>query len=392
MRGEASRIADRESRDSLAPKLRDTREDAWRIGNERFTITKVLDASIQLERALTDPSRPVADKVAVLKELLGDNAHPMTMEIMTDLVSRRWSRARDIANAVEDFGVDAMMYYADATDATLQVSIELSELHSALLNLPVVRAKLYDYQATSEARVKLFREVFSGKTLNKVTMRLAEHATCTLRRRRYLETIQWLINKFSRHMGESMVTVTTATPLKKEQIKRLVEVYSAKVGRQVHINSVVDPTVLGGMRIQVGDEVTDNTVVAQLQQLQRQIQTARRARRVRDADDRVRLTAEQIRARDALLVREGAQRIHPRQVDERHVRPRAAYAVAARDGHAREVARARIRPRKRVKERCFAAVGIAREREDHGRASLFRIAQPMRRQKAVDLYTRGMVK
>lgn len=273
MRGEASRIADRESRDSLAPKLRDTREDAWRIGNELFTITKVLDDSIQLERALTDPSRPVADKVAVLKELLGDNAHPMTMEIMTDLVSRRWSRARDIANAVEDFGVDTMMYYADATDATLQVSIELSELHSALLNLPVVRAKLYDYQATSEARVKLFREVFSGKTLNKVTMRLAEHATCNLRRRRYLETIQWLINKFSRHMGESMVTVTTATPLKKEQIKRLVEVYSAKVGRQVHINSVVDPTVLGGMRIQVGDEVTDNTVVAQLQNLHRKVQT-----------------------------------------------------------------------------------------------------------------------
>ena len=273
MRGEASRIADRESRDSLAPKLRDTREDAWRIGNELFTITKVLDDSIQLERALTDPSRPVADKVAVLKGLLGDNAHPMTMEIMTDLVSRRWSRARDIANAVEDFGVDAMMYYADATDATLQVSIELSELHSALLNLPVVRSKLYDCQATSEARVKLFREVFSGKTLNKVTMRLAEHATCNLRRRRYLETLQWLINKFSRHMGESMVTVTTATPLKKEQIERLVEVYSAKVGRQVHINSVVDPTVLGGMRIQVGDEVTDNTVVAQLQNLHRKVQT-----------------------------------------------------------------------------------------------------------------------
>ena len=273
MRGEASRISDRVSRDELAPKLRSTGKDAWRIGNELFTITKVLDDSIQLERALTDPSRPVADKVAVLKELLGDNAHPMTMEIMTDLVSRRWSRARDIANAVEDFGVDAMMYYADATDATLQVSIELSELHSALLNLPVVRAKLYDYQATSEARVKLFREVFSGKTLNKVTMRLAEHATCNLRRRRYLETIQWLINKFSRHMGESMVTVTTATPLKKEQIKRLVEVYSAKVGRQVHINSVVDPTVLGGMRIQMGDEVTDNTVVAQLQNLHRKVQT-----------------------------------------------------------------------------------------------------------------------
>lgn len=273
MRGEASRIADRESRDSLAPKLRDTHEDAWRIGNELFTITSALDNNIQLERALTDPSRPTADKVAVFKEMVGDQVHPMTTEIMTDLVSRRWSRARDIANAVEDFGVDAMMYYADATDSTLQVSIELSRLHSSLLNLPVVRSKLYDDQAPSEVRVKLFRELFGDKNLNKVTMRLAEHATCNLRRRRYLETIQWLIKKFSRHMGQSMITVTTAAPLKEEQIKRLIDVYYAKVGRQVHINSVVDPTVLGGMRIQVGDEVTDNTVVAQLQNLHRRVQT-----------------------------------------------------------------------------------------------------------------------
>ena len=271
MRGEASRIADRESRDLLASKLRDTREDAWRIGNELFVITSLLDGNVRIERALTDVSRPLEDKVAVLNTLLGDQVHPMTMEIMTEVVKRRWSRAADIANAVEDFGVDAMMYYADATDSTLQVSIELAELHSALLNTPVLRAKLYDETVPSEARVKFFHELFDGKGLNKVTMRLAEHATENLRRRRYLETIQWLINKLSRHMGESMVIVTTATPLKQEQIDKLIAVYSKKIGRAVHINSVVDPSVLGGMRVQVGDEVTDNTVVAQLENLQRSV-------------------------------------------------------------------------------------------------------------------------
>lgn len=271
MRGEASRIADRGSRDLLASKLRDTREDAWRIGNELFVITSLLDGNVRIERALTDVSRPLEDKVAVLNTLLGDQVHPMTMEIMTEVVKRRWSRAADIANAVEDFGVDAMMYYADATDSTLQVSIELAELHSALLNTPVVRAKLYDETVPSEARVKFFHELFDGKGLNKVTMRLAEHATENLRRRRYLETIQWLINKLSRHMGESMVIVTTATPLKQEQIDKLIAVYSKKIGRAVHINSVVDPSVLGGMRVQVGDEVTDNTVVAQLENLQRSV-------------------------------------------------------------------------------------------------------------------------
>lgn len=260
MRGEASRIADRVSRDSLAPKLRGSGEDAWRIGNELFTITSVLDHNIQLERALTDPSRPVEDKVAVLKTLIGEQSHPLTMEIMSDLVSRRWSRVSDIANAVEDFGVDGMMYYADYTNATLQVSIELAQLHSALLNLPVVRSKLYDATVPAEVRIA-----------NQVTKRLAEHATCNLRNRRYLQTIQWLINKLSRHMGESMVTVTTAKPLTDEQVNKLVAVYSAKTGHPVHINSVVDPTVMGGMRIQVGDEVTDNTVVAQLQHLQRTV-------------------------------------------------------------------------------------------------------------------------
>lgn len=271
MRGEASRIADRVSRDSLAPKLRDSGEDAWRIGNELFTITSALDHSIQLERALTDPSRPVEDKVAVVKTLIGDQAHPLVMEIMSDLVSRRWSRVSDIANAVEDFGVDGMMYYADYTNTTLQVSIELAELHSALLNLPVVRTKLYDATVSSEARVKLLYSLIGDADFTKVTKRLAEHATCNLRNRRYLQTIQWLINKFSRHMGESMVTVTTATPLSKEQVEKLIAIYSAKTGHPVHINSVVDPTVMGGMRIQVGDEVTDNTVVAQLQHLQRTV-------------------------------------------------------------------------------------------------------------------------
>lgn len=271
MRGEASRIADRVSRDSLAPKLRDSGEDAWRIGNELFTITSALDHNIQLERALTDPSRPVEDKVAVVKTLIGDQAHPLVMEIMSDLVSRRWSRVSDIANAVEDFGVDGMMYYADYTNTTLQVSIELAELHSALLNLPVVRTKLYDATVSSEARVKLLYSLIGDTDFTKVTKRLAEHATCNLRNRRYLQTIQWLINKFSRHMGESMVTVTTATPLSKEQVEKLIAIYSAKTGHPVHINSVVDPTVMGGMRIQMGDEVTDNTVVAQLQHLQRTV-------------------------------------------------------------------------------------------------------------------------
>lgn len=271
MRGEASRVADRESRDSFAAKLRASGDDAWQIGDELFGITCTLDHNPRLQRALTDPGRPVADKVKLLNELIGGKVQPMTMEIMTDLVSRSWSRAYDIDNATEDFAVDAMMYQADKDGVTLRVSIELAELQSALLNLPVVRADLSNADSPIQARYNLLHALIGNEDFNKITVRLATHSTRNPRNRRYLQTIQWLINKFSRHMGESMVTVTTAAPLTDAQSERLARIYSKKVGRPVHIHSVVDETVMGGMRIQMGDEVTDNTVVAQLQNLKRTV-------------------------------------------------------------------------------------------------------------------------
>ncbi|MUH60065.1 F0F1 ATP synthase subunit delta [Bifidobacterium canis] len=274
MRGEASRVADRESRNSFANKLRESGSNAWEIGNELFTITYVFDHNPRIQRALTDPGRPTKDKVALLNELIGNQAMPLTMDILTDLVGRSWSRARDIDNAIEDFAVDAMMYQADCDGKTLEVAIQLAQLQSALLNLPVVRADLSDDQGPLNVRYELLHALIDSANFDRITVRLAEHCTRNPRNRRYLESVQWLINKFSRHMGESMVTVTTASPLSEEQIKKLNQIYAKKTGHPVHIHSVVDPTVIGGMRIQVGDEVTDNTVVAQLETLQRKVKTS----------------------------------------------------------------------------------------------------------------------
>ncbi|MDF7663318.1 F0F1 ATP synthase subunit delta [Bifidobacterium sp. ESL0763] len=271
MRGEASLSADRESRDSLAPRLKGAGADTWRIGEDLFVVTNLLDHDVQVERSLTDPSRPSADKVALVKAIVGSQAHPITVEILSDLVSRKWSKVGDIANATEDFAVDAMMYYADSTDATLEVSTQLAQIHSALLEMSVLRSELSDGYASAQARVDLLRKALAGTELNKVTMRLTEHAAANPRRRRFLQTVQWLIGKFSRHMGQSMVTVTTATPLNEAQTQKLASHFGKQVGRPVHINSVVDASVLGGMRVQIGDDVTDNTVAAQLEQLHRSV-------------------------------------------------------------------------------------------------------------------------
>ncbi|WP_044091251.1 F0F1 ATP synthase subunit delta [Bifidobacterium gallicum] len=270
MRGEASRLADRSSRDLMASKLKAMGGDAGQLADQMFVICGILDANPRLQRAMTDPGRPTEDKQSLVRKLLGDNALPITVAIMDDLVSRAWSRAYDIDNAVEDFGVDAIMYEADSEGKTLQVSIELAQLQSALLNLPVVRSRLSETNGVApQARVELLHKLIGDAQFDPITMKLADHIALNPRKRRYVETLQWLISKFSRHMGESMVTVTTATAMSDAQIQRLIAVYSKQLGHPVHIHCVVDPSVLGGMRVQVGDSVTDRTVVAQLENLKR---------------------------------------------------------------------------------------------------------------------------
>ena len=71
--------------------------------------------------------------------------------------------------------------------------------------------------------------------------------------------------------NRSVATVTTANDLSDAQRARLTDILTRAYGRQVQINEVHDPHVLGGLRIQVGPNVVDATVLARLADARRQL-------------------------------------------------------------------------------------------------------------------------
>ena len=247
MHGEMSLAADHEVRERFAPVLKAAGASAGKVSDELFGFSSVLDANGKL----------VAGKM-----------QPVTLEILDALVACQWSRVYDISNGVEDLAIDAILYQADAEGKTSTVAMELAKIHSAVLNLTAVRSYLSDTYTSAGKRVECLRTLLRGNSLDPITMKLAEHSTRDLRNRRFLSTLSWLINKISEHSGEEVVTVTSAVPLSAEQTERITNLYTLKLDHPVHINSVVDETVIGGLRIQVGAEVTDTTVVAQLHHLQ----------------------------------------------------------------------------------------------------------------------------
>ena len=65
----------------------------------------------------------------------------------------------------------------------------------------------------------------------------------------------------------AVATITTATPLSAEQLDRLRAGLAKNHGRDLKLNLVIDPAVLGGIRVQIGDDVIDGSVSTKITEL-----------------------------------------------------------------------------------------------------------------------------
>lgn len=68
--------------------------------------------------------------------------------------------------------------------------------------------------------------------------------------------------------GAADAVIHSAFELTDQQVSELRATLEKKFGRKLNPSVVVDPSLIGGVRVMVGDEVLDTSVRAQLQQMQ----------------------------------------------------------------------------------------------------------------------------
>jgi len=69
------------------------------------------------------------------------------------------------------------------------------------------------------------------------------------------------------HRGETSADVTVAEPLSAAQTKELKAALKSAVGKDVAINAIVDPSLLGGMIVKVGSRQIDTSLRTKLSSL-----------------------------------------------------------------------------------------------------------------------------
>lgn len=258
----SSRAAAAASRDAFTGALA-AGADRSRLAEELFAVVGVIDGSANLRRALGDPSREGADKAALAERLFTGKISADALGVVKAVAAQRWSNERDLTDAIEAYAVETVVAEAETADRADKVEDELFRFERIVAADSALRSALTDLTAPADKRGQLVSTLLEGKVAPE-TLTLARQAVVAPRGRRFDRTVGAYLDIAAGRREQQTATVTSAVPLSDDDRARLAAGLSAVYGGKVHVNAVVDPRVLGGVKVEIGDEVIDGTVIRKL--------------------------------------------------------------------------------------------------------------------------------
>lgn len=255
--------------DRFAPVITAAGSDAGRLGEQIFAVVDALDGTASLRRALTDPTRDAQDKALLAERALGVAVSPEVVALVAGMARERWSHDRDLADALEYIGTEAYLSAAEASGALLDVEDELFRLGRTLSEQRELRVAFGDVDLPAENRIGLAGALLGAASPE--TRALVARTVGALRRRSVTGRLAEIGEQAAARRRRLVATVLAARPLTQAQLERLTQILSRVYDQPVHLHVAIDPAVVGGLRIHIGSEVLDATILSKLEEARRRI-------------------------------------------------------------------------------------------------------------------------
>jgi F-type H+-transporting ATPase subunit delta len=266
----ASRESLAAARDTLGTLLRAGDTDLAALSDELFDVTSLLDREKGLRRALTDPSRSGDDRAGLVRGLLSDRVGSAGLDVLVWAVRARWSAPRDLADAVELLAVEARVAAAEKAGRLDAVEDELFRTARVVAGSPELRVALADRSAPMDSRAALVEDLLAGKATDE-TLHLVRRAVVAPRGRSFDRTLEQYADVAADRRSRLVATVTATVPLTERQRERLGAALARLYGHEVQLNIQVDPALIGGIRVEIGDELIEGSVVSRLDDARRRL-------------------------------------------------------------------------------------------------------------------------
>lgn len=278
----------------------DTQDDEGRatLAADLAAVDRLFVHDAALRVALSDPSVPGAARRAVLSELLEGQVSRAARRLVAYVagavhgpevpagiawVAGRVRQVVELGTAAESFlghrqarervgGYAAAVFEDVATDELEEVEDELFRFTRTVDATPPLRTALSDRDLPAEVRRAVVDELLAGK-VRPATLRLVDYAVAGGRPRDVVGTLDWLVEQTAEARGWRVARVRAGQEVDAEERAKLERTLSHLTGAPVDLQVTVEPELLAGVDVEIGDLHLDATARGRLERLREHVVT-----------------------------------------------------------------------------------------------------------------------
>ncbi len=221
---------------------------------ELFQASRAIERSSKVRSSLADRASTPDARAALAERVLAQLGAP-ARSIVAQLARQRWSEADDLLAAIDAAAIRVAVQAAGDAD----VAGEIVAFQRVVASDADLELALGGLRGSGDEKAQLVERLLAGRSSAAAAV-ILDHLVRAPRGRRIGQRLRNAAVEVAAASGRSLATVTTARELPAPQLDRLRASLERQYGRTLQLQQVVDPSVLGGIRVAIGDDIIDGTV------------------------------------------------------------------------------------------------------------------------------------
>ncbi|MEJ2868744.1 F0F1 ATP synthase subunit delta [Actinomycetospora sp. OC33-EN08] len=244
--------------------------DLVTTGEQLDAVADLLDREAVLRRTLADSSTEPDSRSGLAGRVFDNQVGRPVADVVKAAAAASWSKPADLVQALRVVAREALLASAEADGRLDAVEDELFRLGRIVGGQPDLERLLGSPTADAAGKQKVLDDLLADKA-EPITRRLAAQLVAHPLAHHVSSGLERLAELAADRRQRSVATVRSAVELSAEQQERLAGVLARIYGREITVHLEVDPEILGGLLIQVGDEVIDGSAAGHLDDLDRRL-------------------------------------------------------------------------------------------------------------------------